>query len=101
MSYNNFHKPLDCILFIAYNLIIASKILAKGDCFMQNITEKPTMSVTEAANLLGISAPTMYAITDREDFTALIRIGRRKLVLRTKLLEWLDAQANQPHKPNE
>ena len=60
---------------------------------MPNANDKPTMSVTEAANLLGISAPTMYAITEREDFTALIRVGRRKLVLRAKLLEWLDAQA--------
>ena len=60
---------------------------------MENANERPTMSVTEAANLLGISAPTMYAITDRDDFTALIRVGSRKLVLRTKLLEWLEAQA--------
>ena len=63
---------------------------------MPNTAEKPTMSVTEAANLLGVSAPTMYAITERDDFTALIRVGRRKLVLRTKLLEWLEAQAIQP-----
>ena len=60
---------------------------------MLNATEKPTMSVTEAANLLGISAPTMYAITERDDFIALIRVGRRKLVLRDKLLEWLETQS--------
>ena len=60
---------------------------------MSTISERPTMSVTEAANLLGVSAPTMYAITEREDFTALIRVGRRKLVLRSKLLEWLENQA--------
>lgn len=66
-----------------------------------SVTDKPTMSVTEAANFLGVSAPTMYAITDREDFTALIRVGSRKLILRSKLLEWLEAQANQPQKPEE
>jgi len=33
------------------------------------------------------------AITDRDDFTALIRVGRRKLVLRNKLLEWLEMQS--------
>ena len=60
---------------------------------MPSTNDKPTMSVTEAANFMGISAPTMYAITEREDFTALIRVGRRKLVLRAKLLEWLEAQA--------
>ena len=68
---------------------------------MSNATDKPTMSVTEAANLLGISAPTMYTITERNDFTALIRVGRRKLVLREKLLEWLEAQALQPVKSEE
>ena len=68
---------------------------------MSNAHDRPTMSVTEAANLLGISAPTMYAITDREDFTAFIRVGRRKLVLRAKLLEWLETQAHRPHKPTE
>ena len=57
---------------------------------------RPTMTVQEAAALIGISAPTMYELTEREDFTALIRIGRRKLVLRAKLMEWLEAQATQP-----
>ena len=56
---------------------------------------RPTMTVQEAAAFIGISAPTMYELTDREDFTALIRIGRRKLILRAKLLEWLEVQATQ------
>jgi len=56
---------------------------------------RPTMTVQEAAAFIGISAPTMYELTEREDFTALIRIGRRKLVLRAKLLEWLEAQTTQ------
>ena len=61
---------------------------------MSAVSERPTMSITEAANLLGISAPTMYALAEREDFTALIRVGRRKLVLRSKLLEWLEKQTS-------
>ena len=68
---------------------------------MSMTIQKPTMSVTEAANLLGISAPTMYAVTNRADFTALIRVGRRKLVLRAKLLEWLEAQATQSQEPKQ
>ncbi|MCL1842218.1 MAG: helix-turn-helix domain-containing protein [Defluviitaleaceae bacterium] len=68
---------------------------------MPNNTDKPTMSVTEAANFLGISAPTMYSITERSDFSALIRVGRRKLVLRSKLLEWLETQATQAQELNE
>jgi len=57
--------------------------------------EKPTLTVQEAANLIGVSAPTMYDITERADFTALIRVGRKKLILRTRFLEWLEAQAGQ------
>ena len=60
---------------------------------------RPTMTVQEAAALIGISAPTMYELTERPDFTALIRIGRRKLVLRAKLLEWLESQATQTQEP--
>ena len=59
----------------------------------QTNQERPTMSVMEAAEFIGVSAPTMYAITERADFTALIRLGRKKLILRSRLLEWLDAQA--------
>jgi len=48
------------------------------------ILERPTLTVQEAASLIGVSAPTMYDITERADFTALIRVGRKKLILRTR-----------------
>jgi len=57
------------------------------------IQERPTMTVHEAASFIGVSAPTMYNITERADFTALIRVGRKKLILKQRLLQWLDAQA--------
>ena len=59
------------------------------------VLERPTLTVQEAASLIGVSAPTMYDITERSDFTALIRVGRKKLILRTRFLEWLEAQAGQ------
>jgi excisionase family DNA binding protein len=56
------------------------------------IFERPTLTVQEAANLIGVSAPTMYEITERADFSALIRVGRKKLILREKFLTWLELQ---------
>jgi len=56
--------------------------------------ERPTMTVSEAAKYIGVSAPTMYSMTEREDFTALIRVGRKKLILRTRFLDWLEKQAD-------
>ena len=58
----------------------------------QKIQEKPTMGVRQAAEYIGVSAPTMYAITERKDFTALIRVGKKKLIHRRLLDEWLEAQ---------
>ena len=58
-----------------------------------NAQEKPVMSVTEVANMLGVSKPTVYDITERGDFPALVRIGKRKLILRHKFMEWLELQA--------
>jgi excisionase family DNA binding protein len=65
----------------------------KGSAFMQTtVFERPTLTVQEAANLIGVSAPTMYEITERADFSALIRVGRKKLILREKFLTWLELQ---------
>jgi len=62
---------------------------------MQTAQERPTMSVADAAKLIGVSAPTMYAITERKDFTALIRVGRKKLILKNRFITWLENQADQ------
>jgi excisionase family DNA binding protein len=67
----------------------------KGWVLMTMTQERPTMSVAEAAKLMGVCAPTMYNITERKDFTALIRVGRKKLILRSRFYEWLEAQAGQ------
>ena len=61
---------------------------------MQPTQEKPTMSMSEAARFIGVSLPTMYKLSERKDFTALVKIGeRRKLILRNKLVEYLEEQA--------
>ena len=54
--------------------------------------KKLAISVTEAAEMLGISRPTMYKLMHRADFPV-IRIGTRTLIHREKLEMWAAAQA--------
>ena len=55
--------------------------------------QKATLTVKEAAEVLGISLPIMYQITEQEDFDALIRVGsRRKVILKSKFYQWMDNQ---------
>lgn len=54
--------------------------------------EKLVISVAETAKILGISLPTAYALTYRADFPA-FHIGRRALVDRAGLEQWISAQA--------
>jgi len=61
--------------------------------------DKPVMNVAEVANMLGISKPSVYDMTERADFTALVRIGKRKLILTHKFIEWLEAQASKEYMP--
>ncbi len=60
---------------------------------MQYPINRATMTVKEAAAYMGISITPMYAITERADFDALIRVGKKKLILRARLDAWLDRQA--------
>lgn len=59
---------------------------------MEQTREKLTLSVAEAAQLLGLSLPTTYELTHRADFPA-FRIGNRTLVSRRLLEKWVDREA--------
>ncbi len=48
--------------------------------------------VTEAAAALHISRRTMYELMNREDFPATFKVGRRRLISKARLAEWVDAQ---------
>ena len=54
--------------------------------------EKKTLSVAEAAKVVGISVRYMYDLVKTEGFPT-IRIGRRLLVSTKGLERWLDEQA--------
>ena len=53
------------------------------------MTEKLTLSVEEAGKLLGVSRQVAYQLIHRADFPTL-HIGRRILVPRKQLEEWMD-----------
>lgn len=54
--------------------------------------EKIALSVVEAAELLGVSPPTVYKLMRRADFPA-FKIGTRTLISRSKLEKWVEKQA--------
>lgn len=51
-----------------------------------------TYSVTEAAEVLGISRPSMYNLIYAEGFPTL-KVGNRRLISKELLAEWVKEQA--------
>ena len=56
--------------------------------------EKLTMSIPEAAKVLGISTSQMYVLARAEGFPS-INVGKRILVSVKGLVRWVDQQAGQ------
>ena len=54
---------------------------------------KLALNAREAAELIGISLPLMYEMMKMQSFPV-IRIGRRNIIPRSKLEEWLAEQAD-------
>ena len=54
------------------------------------------LTVTEAADLLRTTPKAIYVMAEREQLPGVTRIGRRLLVNRRRLLDWLD----QKHTPS-
>ena len=52
-----------------------------------------TLTVAEAAELLGVSLPTAYELAHSEGFPTL-RIGRKLLISRVGLESWVDRRAS-------
>lgn len=51
--------------------------------------ERLAISAREAAELLGVSMPTLYQIAHRADFPA-VKVGGKVLISRKGLEDWLD-----------
>ena len=69
----------------------------KGGIYMNNITSFEQLPVTlkadEVAAVLGISRANAYNLMRSEGFPT-IHIGKRMIVPRDKLIEWIDAQVS-------
>lgn len=52
---------------------------------------KPTLTVEEAAKFIGVSKPKMYELTKNPHFPT-IHIGRRILINRQSLLQWMEGE---------
>ena len=52
-------------------------------------SKKEVLSITELAETLSISRSTAFQLAHRDDFPS-IRIGKRILVPRTKLIDWIN-----------
>ena len=59
---------------------------------MEN-SEKLTLSITEAAAVLGLSRPTVYRLVRSEGFPA-FRVGTRTLIPRAGLERWVSEQGD-------
>jgi len=59
----------------------------------QEQLKKLTLTVAEAAELLGVSLPTAYELAHTEGFPVL-RIGRKLLISRVGLELWVDRRAS-------
>ena len=59
----------------------------------QERIKKLTLTVAEAAELLGVSLPTAYELAHTEGFPTL-RIGRKLLISRVGLELWVDRRAS-------
>lgn len=56
------------------------------------MTNNITVSVAEAAKMLGVSMPVMYQLAQREDFPSFY-IGRRLLIDADGLKKWVHKQS--------
>lgn len=60
---------------------------------MDERLKKLTLSISETAEVLGVSRPVVYQLTHRADFPA-FKIGSRTVVSASKLREWVERQAD-------
>lgn len=57
----------------------------------KNIDELPMMmSVTEAADALGVSSVSLYKLIEKDKSFPVVTIGRRKVIPKEQLKSWID-----------
>ena len=58
------------------------------------LANKITLTVAEAAEALSLSKNVVYQLTHRDDFPC-ITLGRRRLIPRDKLIEWVNSHCGE------
>ena len=58
-------------------------------------TDQAAMKIGEAAQVLGIARQTAYDLAVRGELPGALRLGRRWVVSRKKLMEWLDGKTGE------
>ena len=53
---------------------------------------KLAISISEFAEMLGVSRPTAYEIIRRSDFQGAFKLGKRTLISMPKAQEWIEKQ---------
>ena len=94
MRYGDIANELN---IIARQLTELADKLHKIEAAMPDITipteiahqKKEVLSITELAEALSISKSTAFQLAHRDDFPS-IRIGKRILIPRTKLIDWIN-----------
>lgn len=57
------------------------------------------ISVSEFADMIGVSKPKAYDIIRRDDFRGVFKVDKRTLISVPRALEWVEAQAARGEKP--
>ena len=103
-------KKIDSVRDILYNeeleliaTLAAEKVAEKvvsvltnldnGTAHSLSFAAKATLTVNEAACVIGVSKPTMYSLIRKPGFPA-VHIGRKVLICRDALLRWLEGEAD-------
>lgn len=60
---------------------------------------KLAISVSEFADMLGVSRPKAYEIIRRDDFRGVFKVDKRTLISVPRAVEWIEGQAAKGEKP--
>lgn len=85
---------------LLWEIVVRSWAERNIDKLVELPVEKKTLSVAEAAQVVGVSTRYMYDLVKTEGFPT-IRVGKRLLVSAKGLERWLDEQAKKGWSPDD
>jgi excisionase family DNA binding protein len=67
---------------------------------MVNGTERLTVTILEAAKLLGISRNLAYTLANSDKLPGVLRLGKRLVISKARLIDYINANQNGKEAPN-